>query len=296
MNQVKETARQITKKPEEDELTKKNIEEGSSEDEEEFIGPPLPQSFNNTKTPNPKKSSNSDSDAESDNEEDVTADRHFMPLQANTSMRHGNKAVAALTVDPSGARLASGKLCIKYCAFLQLSWWLYNLGSVDYEVSFWDFAGMDSSLRSFRTLQPAENHPIRSLHYSNTGDLLLVISGASQAKVIDRDGFEKLETIKGDMYITDMARTKGHTGTLLAGSYNPQVKEEFLTTSADGTVRTWDFWREGKSHKQIIKCRAQNGLKTSPTAVCYNYEGKVIACGCSDGSIQLWDFRLVLPP
>lgn len=93
---------------------------------------------------------------------------------------------------------------------------------------------MDSNLRSFRTLQPVDNHPIRALHYSGTGDLLLVISGASQAKVIDRDGFEKLETVKGDMYITDMARTKGHTASLLAGSFNPVAKEEFLTTSSDG--------------------------------------------------------------
>lgn len=146
-------------------------------------------------------------------------------------------------------------------------------------------------MRSFRTLQPADNHPIRGLHYSSTGDLLLVISGASQAKVIDRDGFEKLETVKGDMYITDQARTKGHTAGLLAGCWNPLVKEEFLTTSADGTVRTWDFYEGGKNHKQIIKCRAQNGLKVSPTCVNYNREGKVISCGCADGSLQLWDFR-----
>lgn len=36
-------------------------------------------------------------------------------------MHHGSKAVVALTADPSGARLATG--------------------SVDYDVSFWDFAG-----------------------------------------------------------------------------------------------------------------------------------------------------------
>lgn len=114
-----------------------------------------------------------------DSEETKTDDgkRIFIPCSSETSMTHGNKAVTALCVDPSGARLASG--------------------SVDYDVSFWDFAGMDSSMRSFRTLQPCENHPIRGLHYSNTGDLLLVISGASQAKVLDRDGFEKLETVKG---------------------------------------------------------------------------------------------------
>lgn len=97
-------------------------------------------------------------------------------------MTHGSKALTALCVDPSGARLASG--------------------SVDYDVSFWDFAGMDSSMRSFRTLQPCDNHPIRGLHYSGTGDLMLVISGASQAKVLDRDGFEKLETVKGEQNIS----------------------------------------------------------------------------------------------
>lgn len=93
------------------------------------------------------------------------------------------------------------------------------------------------------------------------------------------------------MYITDQARTKGHTAGLLAGSWNPVLKDEFLTTSADGTVRTWNFYDNGKNHKQIIKCRAQNGLKVSPTAVNYSRDGNVIACGCADGSLQLWDFR-----
>ncbi|XP_050312051.1 gastrulation defective protein 1 homolog [Anthonomus grandis grandis] len=277
MSQVKATAREVTKKPLED----KPLEESSSEDDDssegesdgDLIGPPIPSTMPEKPVKSTKKSVE-DSDADEDDDDDdseVEEDEHFLPVSENTTMRHGLKAVTALTVDHSGARLASG--------------------SVDYDVSFWDFAGMDSSLRSFRTLQPCENHPIRHLHYSSTGDLLLVISGARQAKVVDRDGFEKLETVKGDMYITDMARTKGHTAALLAGQFNPCVKEEFLTTSSDGTVRTWDFYQEGKQHKQIIKCRAQNGLKASPTAVAYNRDGKVIACGCADGSVQLWDFR-----
>ncbi|KAL1517933.1 hypothetical protein ABEB36_001629 [Hypothenemus hampei] len=269
MTQVKATAREITKKPEEDMASQSDSEDSEKSDDDDFIGPPIPENL--TTASSSEKEKNLRNESDTDSEDDSASNQYFMPIAAETSMKHGNKAVTALTVDPSGARLASG--------------------SVDYEVSFWDFAGMDSNLRSFRTLQPAENHPIRGLHYSNTGDLLLVISGASQAKVIDRDGFEKLETVKGDMYITDMAKTKGHTGALLGGSFNPVLKEEFLTTSADGTVRTWDFYGWGKIHKQIIKCRAQNGLKTSPTAVTYNKEGKVIACGCIDGSIQLWDFR-----
>lgn len=164
------------------------------------------------------------------------------------------------------------------------------VGSVDYDVSFWDFAGMDSAMRSFRTLQPCDNHPIRSLQYSSTGDLLLVISGAAQAKVLDRDGFEQMETVKGDMYITDQARTKGHTAGLMSGTWNPTSREEFLTTSADGTARVWSL-NNIKTHINIIKFRAQNGLKTSPTACAYSRDGRVLACGCSDGSIQLWDLR-----
>ncbi|XP_030767738.1 gastrulation defective protein 1 homolog [Sitophilus oryzae] len=268
MVQVKATAREVTKPPEESKPVGDSDDDSDSDEDDDLIGPPIPKFFTN----NVRKVEKDDDESDSQTEDDSDTDnQHFIPLKHETSMQHGTKAVTAITVDPSGARLASG--------------------SVDYDVSFWDFAGMDSNLRSFRTLQPADNHPIRGLHYSSTGDLVLVISGASQAKIIDRDGFEKLETVKGDMYITDMARTKGHTAALLAGMFNPTVKEEFLTTSSDGTVRTWDFYDGGKNHKQIIKCRAQNGLKASPTAVTYNREGKVIACGCADGSIQLWDFR-----
>ncbi|KAJ3663522.1 hypothetical protein Zmor_007776 [Zophobas morio] len=265
MAQVKATARELTKtsdpplpEPPEDE----------DEDDDDLIGPPIPTDLFQSTPDETQPRNPEDSDSESEDEE---PDVHFIPCSNEATMTHGNKAVTAISVDPSGARLASG--------------------SVDYEVSFWDFAGMDSSMRSFRTLQPADNHPIRSLNYSGTGDLLLVISGASQAKVLDRDGFEKLETVKGDMYITDQAKTKGHTAGLLAGCWNPLVKEEFLTTSADGTIRTWDFYEGGKNHKSIVKCRAQNGLKVSPTAVTYGRDGKVIACGCADGSLQLWDSR-----
>lgn len=41
-----------------------------------------------------------------------------------------------MTCDPNGARLATG--------------------GIDFDVKLWDFAGMDSSLRNFRTFQPCE--------------------------------------------------------------------------------------------------------------------------------------------
>lgn len=52
------------------------------------------------------------------------------------------------------------------------------------------------------------SHQIKSLQYSSTGDVILVVSGNSQAKVLDRDGFPVMECVKGDQYIVDMANTK----------------------------------------------------------------------------------------
>lgn len=122
---------------------------------------------------------------------------------------------------------------------------------------------------------------------------MLVISGSAQAKILDRDGFEKCETVKGDQYITDMARTKGHTATLNCGCWHPYTKEEYLTCSLDGTCRIWNATNP-RNHESLVKCRAQNGVKTEPTVCSYNREGNIIACGCMDGSIQMWDKRKTL--
>ncbi|XP_075444571.1 WD repeat-containing protein 70 isoform X2 [Ascaphus truei] len=176
--------------------------------------------------------------------------------------------VSALGLDPSGARLVTGGL--------------------DYDVRFWDFAGMDGSLQAFRSLQPCECHQIKSLQYSNTGDVILVVSGNSQAKVLDRDGFPVMECVKGDQYIVDMANTKGHTAMLNGGCWHPKIKEEFMTCSNDGTVRTWDVNNE-KKHKTVFKPRSMQGKRVIPTCCTYSRDGKLIAAGCQDGSIQIWD-------
>lgn len=272
-------AKKLKKKTLAEEEKEKRSE--GEEDEDDFIGPPIPLSIiqeKKTKTElqvkTKKKSNDSDDDdvddVDDDDEEEEKSLIRKIPCSHEVTMNHGVKAVTAIAADPSGARLASG--------------------SMDYDVCFWDFGGMDSSLRSFRTLQPCENHPIKCLQYSMTGDVILVISGAAQAKVLDRDGFEKCETVKGDQYITDMARTKGHVAALNCGCWHPFIKEEYLTCSQDGTCRIWVL-NKPREHKNVIKCRAQNGVKTIPTTCAYSREGNVVSCGCYDGSIQMWDHR-----
>ncbi|KAF6212163.1 hypothetical protein GE061_012684 [Apolygus lucorum] len=243
----------------------------SDDESDNEIGPPVPRSVGQgTKmAESDDDSGGDDSEDESDDGEDFNLSGK-LPLSRDISINHGTKAVVALTIDPSGTRLASG--------------------SVDYEVKFWDFAGMDTTLQSFRKMSPCGNNPIKVLDYSSTGDNVLVVSGMSQAKILDRDGHEVMECVKGDQYVSDMARTKGHVAPLNYGCWNPRIREEFLTTAGDGTCRIWDV-KDPLKHKSIIKCRAPNGLKTNPTCCVYSRDGNTIACACQDGSLQLWDHR-----
>ncbi|XP_074425872.1 WD repeat-containing protein 70 [Larus michahellis] len=236
---------------------------GDDDEDDEFIGPPLPPGFKDSDDDN----DNDDTEEEDNNPVKKIPDSHEITLQ------HGTKTVSALGLDPSGARLITG--------------------GYDYDVKFWDFAGMDASLQAFRSLQPCECHQIKSLQYSSTGDVILVVSGNSQAKVLDRDGFPVMECIKGDQYIVDMTNTKGHTAMLNSGCWHPKIKEEFLTCSNDGTVRTWDVNNE-KKHKSVFKPRSVQGKRVIPTTCTYSRDGKLIAAGCQDGSIQIWDRNMTV--
>jgi WD40 repeat protein len=86
----------------------------------------------------------------------------LIPLSDEVEFSDHEKTVQALALDPSGSRLLTG--------------------SADYSVKFWDFAGMDSNLRSFRTITPWDGYPIRSLCYSLSGDRFLVATGSSQGR------------------------------------------------------------------------------------------------------------------
>ncbi|KAI2800892.1 WD repeat-containing protein 70 [Blomia tropicalis] len=177
--------------------------------------------------------------------------------------------------DPNGARLVTG--------------------AIDYEVKYWDFQGMDSTLQSFRTIRPCQSHSIKHLEYNSNGELILVVSGSCIAKLVDRDGFVKAETIKGDQYIADKNNTKGHMAMLNAGTWHPMERNVFATASNDSTARLWDITkvsgREIRSHTTLIKPRSKTGFFTQPNSICFSSIGDLIALGCNDGSIQMWDTR-----
>uniref|UniRef100_A0A0N7ZD99 Uncharacterized protein n=1 Tax=Scylla olivacea TaxID=85551 RepID=A0A0N7ZD99_SCYOL len=237
---------------------RKNDNEDDEEEEEEFIGPPLPS---NLLPPKP--------DAEQ-NEEDTEEEKQLFPITHQLVLEHSTRTVSALAVDPTGTRLVSG--------------------GVDYEVRYWDFQGMDQSREAFRSFCPADGYPINAVDYSCTGDKVLVVPGSQQAKVYDRDGIELFECARGDMYLHDMAKTKGHIAGLTCGVWHPRDKEEFMTSGRDGTCRLWHTSRP-ENQKNVIKPRASTGLKTNPTTCAYSRDGLLVTCACDDGSVQMWDHR-----
>ncbi|KAL9970616.1 hypothetical protein ACROYT_G023023 [Oculina patagonica] len=233
----------------------------------------MPPSSSNTKKSNRNTDGSDDSDINDEDEEeedDKESIEKRIPISHEISLDHGNKTVSALALDPSGSRLVTG--------------------GYDYEIKFWDFNAMDASRRAFRTLQPFECHQIKSIQYSITGDAILVAAGNAQAKVIDRDGIEVLECVKGDQYIVDMANTKGHVAMLNSACWNPKFKDEFISCSNDGTVRIWNT-ENPKKNKTVIKTKNKQGKKTIPTYCCFSKDGRILAAACQDGSIQGWDTR-----
>jgi WD repeat-containing protein 70 len=114
-------------------------------------------------------------------------------------------------------------------------------GGYDETVRLWDFQGMNRTMTSFKEFVPHEGYPVLCLSYSLTGNQFLCITGSWHAKVCNRDGKQLKETIRGDMYIRDTFNTKGHVSSLTDGTWHPILKNKFLTSSIDGTIRLWDI-------------------------------------------------------
>jgi WD repeat-containing protein 70 len=209
-------------------------------------------------------------------DDDAYDDDHYLPVSHEIVLQHGSNPVTALTLDPAGARLVTGDL--------------------HHEVKFWDFSGMDRSLRSFRTLTPSEGHAIHALHYNRTGEAILAISAGVRAHVFTRDAKPVLETPRGDQYLLDMTKTLGHVGEVHDGCWSASERYEFITTSADATIRFWDATMAAdaklKCHSQIIRLKDARGHKVHATALDCSADGKSVAVGCVDGTVQLYSTKV----
>lgn len=239
-----------------------NSDFGSDNDEEDApIGPMLPQ------------------ETASRTMASVTVDNLPIHQQATLGGQHGSY-VSCVTIEPSGNRVVSG--------------------SLDGTAKLWDLNAMDRSLLSFRTVTPIDESGLRVARFSMTGSRLLFAGGAPVAILTNRDGATLAQTMRGDMYIMDAARTKGHTAALHVALWGPSTGETVITASADATVRLWDVSRLSRSpatrtpvvtQTAVIKLRTERGVKTVASAADWTSDVNVAAFACTDGVLRLIDVR-----
>ena len=226
----------------------------------------------------------------SDHDADVEEHDDYLPLSNEAAMEGHAKVVSALDLEHTGSRLLTG--------------------SHDYTVKMYDFNGMRRDLRAFREITPNDGYPVHALSWSPSGDQFLVVTGSPQPKIYDRDGRPLGEFDKGDMYIRDLKNTKGHCSPCTSGRWHPQDKNTVLTASADGSLRLWDAEYLGDprgAQKSVIKPQLARPGRVQVTACAYSPDGRFIAGGITDGTVQLFpasgsasyksaSVGLVLPP
>ncbi|KAF9434981.1 hypothetical protein BGZ76_007103 [Entomortierella beljakovae] len=244
------------------------------------------KSDNSRKSGNITSSSDDDDDDDSDDDdnggvdaemkddnEDIEGgldqpDSSTIPISHEIILNDHAKTVSAMSLDPAGVRLVTG--------------------GYDFNVCFWDFAGMDTRFKPFRSMEPCGAHQIHELKYSLTGDKILIISGEAKARIYDRNGTEVAEYQKGDPYIRDLRLTSGHVSALTSGCWHPNSKDRFITSSNDGTIRLWDVENIRKQADVIAYKTKERGGRTSVSAVTYSSDGKLIAGAATDGTVCLY--------
>lgn len=215
-----------------------------------------------------------DNDDDNDNSDD---DEEDYPISHELVIKDHTKPVSSISLDPSGTRMATA--------------------SHDYLVKFYDFPSMSSDhLRAFKSLEPSESHHIHSATFSHvdSGQHILIIPAASQAKILTRDGDNVVEFIKGDMYLRDMHNTKGHVSEITAGAWHPTDKNVIVTAGTDSTMRIWDV-NSKRLHRDIMVHKSKTGKGGRSRMCCLAWAGKggeaagnMIGTVALDGVLSIW--------
>jgi WD repeat-containing protein 70 len=95
------------------------------------------------------------------------------------------------------------------------------------------------------------------------------------------------------MYLRDMRHTKGHVGEVTSAMWHPYDREQFITGSADSTVRIWDVNNKWE-HKTVLVVRGKGTglqLRTKITTCAYSPDGKWIGAACTDGTVNIWGYN-----
>lgn len=212
------------------------------------------------------------------NRQRVLMDKYKLPLSESTEPAEVDAAISSIVMDPSGARFA--------------------LGGMDSSLRLYDFGGYNASQPTpFANNYVQEGYPIRSLSYSPSGDRCVAATGSSQPYLLNREGEEVLQFVRGDVYVTDPQKTSGHTASITSVRWHPMEKSIVFSTSRDGSLRVWNVDKGKlafgmlKSEDTVLIKGLTSGRKTIPT--CLTVCPQNVALGTECGGIQIYSYPLV---
>ncbi|SBT76167.1 WD repeat-containing protein 70, putative [Plasmodium ovale] len=102
-------------------------------------------------------------------------------------------------------------------------------------------------------------------------------------------------TIRGDMYITDVNKTKGHMRQVNCCKFHPSNGHLFASGSLDSTVRLWDLKKNNSYgidnelvHHQCLKIVNERNIMHNNILCCdFCKDGNTIIIGCENGQIDV---------
>ncbi|XP_045141191.1 WD repeat-containing protein 70 [Echinops telfairi] len=196
-----------------------------------------------------------------------------IPDSHEITLKHGTKTVSALGLDPSGARLVTG--------------------GYDYDVKFWDFAGMDASFKAFRSLQPCE---WRKLKLSAPGHTAMLHTGSWHPKIkgefmtCSNDATVRTWEVENPKKQKSVFKPRTMQGKKVIPTTCTYSRDGNLIAAAcqNGSIQMWD--RNLTVHPKFhYKQAHQPGTDTS--CVTFSYDGNVLASRGGDDTLKLWDVR-----
>lgn len=192
-----------------------------------------------------------------------------LPISKKVNIEQHTKTVSCIDIDASGSRMVTG--------------------GYDYNIGYYDFGGMDSSLQPFRYVNPDGAYKIKSLKFSGCSQWLLCATSSNKAVLMDRNGSKVRTYAEGDQYLRDLKHTSGHVAALTSCAWDPTSADHFMTSGADGTVRIWNIgYRQRQDHVIVVRSKKPSGGRSAVTHARYNNDASLILTGSEDGSLKIY--------
>ncbi|SOV77319.1 WD-repeat protein, putative [Plasmodium sp. gorilla clade G3] len=164
----------------------------------------------------------------------------------------------------------------------------------DNNVRIYEFKNMNRYEKHYTKLISVEEGSI--IHSLDARDNYILIAHGNKCFVYNKNGEYIKNSIRGDMYIKDVNKTKGHTRQINCCRFHPFNEKVFMSGSLDSTIRIWNMEKDNNTygldkelvHSQCIKVVNEKNLLTNNIISCdFTKDADSIIIGCSNGFIDI---------